>query len=224
MKTPTASHRRLAVSILLPVFNQATLLSRAVESVLGQTVPDWELVIVNDGSTDSTAEVALTLARGHKAIRFLDQPHGGVSQAINCGFTATSFPYLTTLAADDYYKPNHVEDNLRYLAAHPEADLVIGKTEILGDPYVVDLERPGKMIHIDRCACGGTFFVRREVFQAVGGRPPVQYGTDYLFFKKVEKAGYSVHRRDTRTYVYDRTLPDSITKEEERSMISKSEF
>ena len=204
-----------SISIILPVFNRAEFLSRAIESVLQQTISDWELIVVNDGSTDNSVEVAKKYASEHPQIICLDLKHEGVSSAINSGFARSRGQYITTLDSDDYYKKNHLEDNLKYLQLNPEIDLLMAKTEIIGSPLVVDIENPGKMIHLDECAVGSTFFVKRNVFAEVGGRPPIQYGADYYFLQNVLKAGYVVKKLDARTYVYDRTGDDSITKTEE---------
>jgi glycosyltransferase involved in cell wall biosynthesis len=144
--------------------------------------------------------------------------HGGLSAAINAAFGITTGSYLTTLDADDYYSNVHLEDNVRYLKKHPEADLIMSKAKVLGDPYVVDLERPGKMIHLDRCVIGGTVFVKREIFRAVGGMAQIPYGMDYDFARRAEGAGYRIEKRNARTYVYDRTRSGSITKTAEMRM------
>lgn len=206
------------MSIVLSVYNHGALLGRAIESVLAQTTGDWELVIADDGSTDDSREVAEGYAGRCPQIALLGLRHGGLAAAINAAFRVTTGAFLTTLDADDYYRGDHLRDNIRYLGEHPEADLIMSKAEVLGDPYVVDLEEPGKLIHLDRCAIGGTFFVRRAVFEAVGGMPAIQFGMDYHFARKVEAAGYELQRRDARTYVYDRTRGGSMTKTAELQM------
>jgi glycosyltransferase involved in cell wall biosynthesis len=203
------------VSIILCVYNHGRLLGRAVESVLAQSLDEWDLVIANDGSTDDSGEVAARYAATSERIRSIDLEHGGLAAAVNAAFRLTTGPLLTSLDADDYYREGHLEDNLRYLDGHPDADLVMSRAEVLGDPYVVDLETPGRMIHLDRCAIGGTFFVRRSVFAALGGMPAAGFGMDYYFARRVEEAGYRIHRRQARTYVYDRTRGGSMTKAEE---------
>lgn len=205
------------LSIILPVYNHGLLLARSIESVTRQSSHDWELIIVNDGSSDDSLAVARKFADQNSQIKVLNRKHEGVSAAINAGVTGSEALYITFLAADDYYKSNHIEDNLEYLKNNPAVDLVMSKTALIGDPYVVDLEKPGAMIHLDDCAVGGTFFVRRGVFNAVGGRSEAPYGTDYYFAQEVIKAGLVVRKRNTRTYVYDRSGAVSITKlEEER--------
>ncbi len=209
------------VGIVLPVYNQGDLLARAIKSVLKQSSKDYQLVIVNDGSTDNTLTVAEAFVKKNSNIKLISIQHSGASQAINSGARLLKTAYLTTLDADDYYKPKHIEYNIKYLKKHPEVDLCMSKTKIIGGQYVVNLENQNEMIHLDNCAIGGTFFVRRNVFDAVGGRPIVAYGNDYFFVKNVRNHGFIVKERSTRTYVYDRTGHDSITKTEEKKRLTK---
>jgi glycosyltransferase involved in cell wall biosynthesis len=206
------------VSVILSVYNHAALLGRAIESVLAQTTRDWELVIADDGSTDRSRHVAEAYAARADRIRVIALPHRGLSAAVNAAFRFTTGLYLTALDADDYYRAHHLEDNLRYLRKHPETDLVMSRAEVIGDPHVVDLERPGRMIHLDRCVIGGTLFVKRAVFEAVGAMPAIGFGMDYHFAKAVERAGYVVRKRRARTYVYDRRRGGFMTKAAEMRM------
>jgi glycosyltransferase involved in cell wall biosynthesis len=201
-----------SVSVLLPVFDHAPLLPRAIRSVLAQSTPGWELVIADDGSSDGSGQVAAELATLHPAIRVLRLPHRGLAATLNAAARAATAPLLTFLDADDLYEPVHLEENLRHLAVHPEVDLLMSTARVLGDPWVVDLERPGQMVHLDRCAIGGTFFVRRQVFAAVGGMPPIVFGMDYHFARRVQEAGFRIEKRTGRTYVYDRNLGGAMTK------------
>ena len=207
-----------AVSVLLPVYQHAGLLGRAIESVLAQRLEGWELLVADDGSTDGSRAVAERYRAASPRIRVLALEHRGLSATLNAAAARARAELLTFLDADDAYRPRHLEENLRHLAAHPEADLVMSTARILGDPFVVDLERPGEMIHLDRCAIGGTFFVRRRVFEAVGGMPEARFGMDYLFARAVERAGFVVHRRRARSYLYDRTRAGSMSKRAERRM------
>jgi glycosyltransferase involved in cell wall biosynthesis len=207
-----------SASVLLSVYDHGALLPRAIESVLAQTTGDWELVVANDGSTDDSGEVAASYASRHPSVRLLDLEHRGLAAAVNAAARVATGRYLTALDADDWYEPRHLEENLRHLAERPEIDLLMSTARVIGDPWVVDLERPGEMIHLDACAIGGTFFVRREVFEALGGMPPVQFGVDYRFARSVREAGYVVEKRAGRTYVYDRSRGGAMTRAAEATM------
>ncbi len=108
------------VSVIMPVYNGARFVGKAIESVLAQNFQDWELIVVNDGSTDATAAVLAGFSDGR--IHVIHQPNGGEAVARNRGLDALSGGYVAFLDADDLYLPNALEDMSDYLDAHPEAD------------------------------------------------------------------------------------------------------
>lgn len=96
-------------SIIIPAYNCESCLKRCVESVLGQTCPDWEALIVDDGSTDGTPAVAQELCARDGRIRYIRQPNGGVSAARNTGIDAAQGDYVLFLDADDYWESDTLE-------------------------------------------------------------------------------------------------------------------
>lgn len=116
------------VSIILPCFNGAAFLSRALESVLNQTYPTLELVFVNDGSTDGSVGILESYmprleSRGC-CVRRIDQENQGLGSAINTGLKYVTGAYLTLLDADDLYLPESVERRVRFLDQHPDYGMV----------------------------------------------------------------------------------------------------
>lgn len=119
MKIPT-------ISIILPAYNAQNTLEKAIASVQGQTFTDWELLVVNDGSTDNTRSLAERYAGQDARIRVITQPNGGRSAARNTGLAHARGEYMAFLDADDMFLPNTLQD--LYDAAQQEAcDLVIGE-------------------------------------------------------------------------------------------------
>ncbi len=110
------------VSIIIPCYRQAHFLSDALESVLAQTHPRIETLVVDDGSPDNTAEVA---AR-YPGVACVAQENQGLSGARNNGFRASHGEYIMFLDADDRLTPGAVEAHLRCFADHPEAGFVVG--------------------------------------------------------------------------------------------------
>ncbi|GAB4245550.1 MAG: glycosyltransferase [Acidobacteriota bacterium] len=114
------------VSVIIPTFNRRTRLPRAVESVRGQTFQDWELIVIDDGSTDDTAEWLSGLREPR--LRYLRTPHRGVSHARNIGIAAARHPWLAFLDSDDAWHPRKLATQLealeseddRYLLCHTE--------------------------------------------------------------------------------------------------------
>lgn len=111
-------------SIILPVYNGAQYVAQAVESVLRQKQPDWELLIIDDGSSDATAEICGNFAAGDSRIRYIFQENAGVSAARNHGVETAAGEYLLFLDADDWLTEDCLETFDKLLAQHP-ADLVV---------------------------------------------------------------------------------------------------
>lgn len=96
------------VSIIIPVYNTAETLARCVESVLAQTWPNVEIILVDDGSYDQSASLCDGFAEGHTSIRRIHKLNGGLSSARLAGFEASSGEYILFVDSDDYIEPNMV--------------------------------------------------------------------------------------------------------------------
>jgi Glycosyl transferase family 2 len=116
------------VSVVIPCWNQAGYLSEAIESVLAQTYPELELIVVDDGSDDNSYEVA---AR-YPGVRRLRQPNSGVAVARNRGLAASSGGYVAFLDADDRLLPNALAVGMRELLIAPEAAFAAGRPRDIG--------------------------------------------------------------------------------------------
>jgi len=107
------------VSVIIPSFNRSFKLIRAIASVLYQTFTDYEIIVVDDGSTDGTTE-ALRPFRAH--IRYLKHAGNlGVSAARNTGILASPAPFIAFLDSDDYWFPQKLEKQFNFFQTHPEA-------------------------------------------------------------------------------------------------------
>lgn len=113
------------VSIIVPIYNGEQYLTRCIESVYAQTYNDWELILVDDGSTDATAAIARKQALNDIRIRFIQQKNQGVSVARNAGMAAASGTYLTFVDSDDWLEPYYLETLLYALQNAQGAQLAI---------------------------------------------------------------------------------------------------
>lgn len=109
------------VSVIVPVYNQAAYVAEAIQSVIKQTSPNWEMVVVDDGSTDSTAEVVAQF--DDPRIHYLFQANRGLPGARNTGITHSSGEYLAFLDADDLYHPDKLTVQVAHLDQNPEIGL-----------------------------------------------------------------------------------------------------
>lgn len=111
------------VSILTPVYNGARYITHAIESALAQTYPDFELIIVNDGSTDNSAEVVRPYLADPR-IKYLEQTNGGVASARNAALRVALGSYIGFLDQDDLWLPEKLRLQVQYLDDHPDVGLV----------------------------------------------------------------------------------------------------
>lgn len=115
--------QRGRVSVVLPVFDQASMLAESIESVLAQTHRDLELIVVNDGSTDGV-EPVLDRYADHPRVIVLTQPNQKLPSALNNGFAVATGEYFTWTSADNAMLPRQLEVLVRHLERHPEHALV----------------------------------------------------------------------------------------------------
>ncbi|QQL43686.1 glycosyltransferase family 2 protein [Sulfuriroseicoccus oceanibius] len=125
-------HAPPAISVVMPAFNAQATIERAIASITAQSFSDWELIIVNDGSSDDTLAIARQCAAADSRIRVLNEPHRGVVGASNAGFAASRAPVIARMDADDQSTPNRLADQYTWLADHPHHHAVSGQVEFAG--------------------------------------------------------------------------------------------
>lgn len=111
---------RPLVSIMMPAFNAEKYICEAIESVLRQTYSNWELIVVDDGSLDTTAELVSRF--NDPRIQIIRKSNGGESTARNAALEVMQGEIVAFLDADDLFRPSHLEVAVEYLKAHPEHD------------------------------------------------------------------------------------------------------
>jgi glycosyltransferase involved in cell wall biosynthesis len=119
--------RSQLVSVIIPCYNQAHYLGEAIASVLGQTYTHYEIIVVDDGSTDDTARVA---AR-HAGVRCLRKKNGGLAAARNTGLRASEGDYVIFLDADDRLLPAALEAEVRCLNSDPNCAMAYGHVRLI---------------------------------------------------------------------------------------------
>jgi glycosyltransferase involved in cell wall biosynthesis len=165
----------VTVSVIVPTYNTITYLPDAIESILKQTFEDFEIILVNDGSTDSTAQWAKKLT--DPRIRYIHQENKGLSAARNTGIDLAQGRYIALLDADDLWVPTKLEKQVALLDANPEVGMVhswalfidgqgrstgrIWKTQAQGMAL-------SHLLHRNDVAVSSVL-VRRECFALVGG-------------------------------------------------------
>ena len=192
------SARHPAVSVIIPCFKQAQYLGEAVDSVVDQTFTDWEVVVVDDGSPDDTAQVAAKLIELHgERIRLLQQPNGGVARARNAGIAVALGTYILPLDADDRLHPEMLAETVRLLDSDPGVGIAYTDYELFGSN-----ERSVRVPEFDfEGLCRGSHIVttalfRREAWESAGGyNSNMVWGyEDWDFWISCAKRGYLPRR------------------------------
>ncbi|MGL6095160.1 MAG: glycosyltransferase family 2 protein [Fimbriiglobus sp.] len=169
-----------AVSIVMAAKNYARFLPAAVESVVAQTMPDWELVIIDDGSTDATP-AAVRAFLTDRRIRYVRSDRLGQPRAKNLGARLARSAVIAYLDADDAWLPTKLEKQLAVLAANPAVGVCFSRRSLIdeaGTPIPGRTDPPcprGRVlepIFLRNFVCFSSVMVRREVFDRVGGFDP----------------------------------------------------
>jgi len=103
------------VSVIVPCFNHGRFLPETLQSLVGQTYNNWECILVNDGSTDNSGEIAADWSRKEARIKYLSKPNGGLSSARNFGLNHSAGGYILFLDADDMLLPSKLQRSVKEL-------------------------------------------------------------------------------------------------------------
>jgi glycosyltransferase involved in cell wall biosynthesis len=167
------AHESAVVSVVIPCYRQAHFLPDAIESVLAQTYPHFEIIVVDDGSPDDTWAVA----GRYPGVRCLRQRNRGLSAARNAGLVASIGTYVVFLDADDRLTPEALAMGVREMAAHPECVLVAGEHNYIDEhgsmmprPWVPSITRDHyrELLTSNFIWCPANVMYRRTVFRGVG--------------------------------------------------------
>ncbi len=203
-------------SIILPTYNRASLLERALSSVVAQSEPDWELLVADDGSTDETPALLGRWQARDDRIRSWRHPNRGQAASRNRKLEHAHGQWLAFLDSDDELHPDHLAVRRQAIEAQPWIELWMSPMRVVGSPLVPCVVEPGRMIHVDRCIGVGMLLVRREAMLAIGGFPDVGYGEESGLMQRLLARGILSGRLDARTYVYHRGHARSLTLDRER--------
>ena len=135
------------VSVVLPAYNAAATIAAAVASIRAQTLTDWELIVVDDGSTDDTAKVVAAIARLDHRLTLLRESHYGVTAAANTGMTRATGEFVARMDADDVSLPERLARQAEFLASPANADIgVVSSLVAFGGDRAA---REGYARHVD---------------------------------------------------------------------------
>jgi len=192
------------VSIIIPCYNQGKFLAEALDSVLKQTLPEWEIIIVDDGSIDNSAQVSQKYVSEDKRIKYVYQKNAGPSAARNKGVSLAKAPLIFFLDGDDKIDSRLLEVGVSYMLGHEKCKLFYTRTEYFGAYQgAFDLNYTSyKDLLVSNsiiCAC----IVRRSDFERIGGFDEQLFGyEDWEFFIRLLYHDDVIHQEPATMFYY----------------------
>jgi len=189
-----------AVSVLMPVYDAAAYLARAVESILGQTFGDFEFLIYDDGSTDGSIQIVESYARRDARIRLSRKSHAGHAVWLREGVAAANAPLIARMDADDVARPTRLQRQLDFLERHPDC-CAVGARVLRIDPDgrpIREGDVPLEHTSIERALLAGrgealphpAVMLRRDLLLAAGSyRPEYEPAEDLELFLRLAEHG-----------------------------------
>jgi glycosyltransferase involved in cell wall biosynthesis len=210
----TRTEVQMHVGVVIPAYNVAPWLADAIRSVLTQTYQDWSLIVVDDGSTDATPEIAAAFADDPR-IQLIRQPNQGVSAARNTGLSAVSAEAILFLDADDWLTPDALAMLSETLADCPRAvAAAAGYARVSPGGAARHAAPPPSGTLLPRLlvrnlfANGGHLLIRRRAIDAAGGfNTELSFGEDWEYWTRLALQGefVSIHTRKPLLFVRERS-------------------
>ncbi len=163
------------ISVIIPAYNAEKTIQETIESVLNQTFQDFELIVINDGSTDRTLEIVSSFTDSR--LQVFSFPNSGPQKSRNRGISLATGEYLSFIDADDLWTPDKLERQLQALQEHPEAAVVYSWTDYIdesgerlpgGHHYKFTNDVYERLLLGDFIGSGSNPLIRKEAFLAVG--------------------------------------------------------
>ena len=185
-------------SIIVPLYNKAPYVRKALESIVSQTYKDWECIVINDGSSDNSLEVVKNVVDDFKMydliFKIVDQKNAGVAAARNRGVAESHGEYVCFLDADDWWEPTFLEEMDQIIKEYPDAGIYAsnyiyykpGKTHVALDLPRGYMNYPEAYLHSKQMPVTSiTTCMPRKVFDEMGGFPAgIKLGEDFLLWAK----------------------------------------
>jgi len=193
------------VSIIVPAYNCEQYLSDTLASILIQSYPNWECIIVNDGSTDSTADVAQSFCKRDSRFHYHFQENSGPASARNKAILNSSGELILPLDADDTISESYLEKTVGYMVDHPETSLVYTRGDFFGEEsgeWDLPEYRYDNFIW-QNCICSCAMYRHKDYDKTTGYNSNMVYGDeDWDFWLSLLNKDSIVHRIDECLFHY----------------------
>jgi len=198
------------VTVIIPVFNGEKYIAEAIQSVLDQTMADFELIIINDGSTDNTASIIASF--GDNRIIYIEQENSGVSAARNMGLEQAKGEFVSFLDADDAFPEESLDVRVKYLMENKDIQIVGGGIRIMNTALEIleDAKTPNyrglflpKLLRLDgQVFAGICYLFRRAIIISERFDEGMTHCEDYLFLISIA-AKHEVQYGSVCDFIYN---------------------
>jgi glycosyltransferase involved in cell wall biosynthesis len=196
---------RPSITVAIPVYQAERFIAETLESVLAQTHPPDEVIVVDDGSTDGTAR---ELERFRERIRVIRQPNGGCAAAFNTAFREARCDFVAECGADDVWEPRKLERQIQALMRHPQIDVAFGLARLFGSAEgcwgmpaddassgILEPRAFGRTMYLTNRVCPSTLLIRRSLYERLGpfAEREEMATEDYEYWMRALHAGAVFH-------------------------------
>lgn len=217
------------ISIVLPVYNSEQTIAAAIQSCLGQSYTDLELIVVNDGSNDRTLAIANEFAGTDQRVRVIDGAHAGVTAAFNTGLSAAHGTYIARMDADDVMHADKIAKQVQFLDRHPAVGVVSclvqhGGNRETQEGYARHIDWINSLItheqmalnrFIDSPVCNPSVMFRRELVAQHGAAREGDFPEDYELWLRWMDAGVRFEKIPEILFTWN-DLPSRLTRNDKR--------
>ena len=201
------------VSIITASFNYKHYIKETIESVINQTYSDWELLVVDDGSTDNSLDVINSYCQKDERIKLYQHEGGinkGLAETIKLGISKVNSDWIIFLESDDSITSNYIEEKLKIIEKYPNVNLILNDINMFGDEDVIEeytsyfkkqkrifhkykfpvaMLKPFRSTHTNLIPTFSCVMVKKDVLDNIDFDSPIKKGLDYYLWLQVAKKG-----------------------------------
>lgn len=220
---------RPIISCLMPIYNCAPTLAKAVRSICWQTFKAWELILVDDGSSDDTLAIAKELAKADPRLRVLAKEHSGIVDTLNFAFKQSRAPFIARMDGDDISHPERFAEQMRYLQVHKDVAAVGCKIGIFPKKTITEgMQRYERWLNkacepdilqrdifVESPLVHPSVLLRRSALEEVGLYEEGYWPEDYQLWLRMWLKGLKMGKVEKKLFFW-RDLPKRLTRVDRR--------
>ncbi len=214
----------------MPVFNTAPYLGEALNSVLSQSLTDFELIIVNDGSTDDS-ETVIKSFHDMRIIYLRNEKNMGLVYTLNRAVDQARGEWIARMDGDDICMPTRFAEQLLYIALHPEVDVLASRVQLIDesghdttnwrdDMTAVSPEQIKDHLAVDNCIAHPSVMIRTDVLKTFRYLPEQSQAEDYDLWLRLVATGKIIHKLD-KILLKHRIIHSSFTRTRQQNVYAK---